>query len=129
MPARAARKMPKWTKAPDELVALFAKLVAAAPGAQTRQMFGYPAAFVNGYLFAGVFQDRMFLRLSAGERVAFLTMAGAAPFEPMPGRVMRDYVVVPPALLKSPPRMRGWLDKAWVYAKALPPKVHTRRKG
>jgi TfoX/Sxy family transcriptional regulator of competence genes len=30
--------------------------VAALPEIQQRKMFGYPAAFVNGHMFAGVFQ-------------------------------------------------------------------------
>ncbi len=127
MPAQ--HKMPKWTKAPDELVTLFAKLLAAAPDAQTRKMFGYPAAFVNGYMVAGLFQDQMFLRLSTDDRGPFLKMAGATLFEPMPGRAMRDYVVVPKTLLKSSTRTRAWLDKACAYAQSLPPQVPKRQKG
>ena len=126
MPARARRKMPKWTKAPEELVARFATLVAGVPGVQARKMFGYPAAFVNGYLFAGIFQEALFLRLSPDDHTRFMTLAGAKPFEPMPGRAMRGYVVVPPSILTSSTRMHDWLDKAFAHAKSLPPKARAR---
>jgi TfoX/Sxy family transcriptional regulator of competence genes len=125
MPAHARRQMPKWTKAPPKLVARFAALIAGVRGAQTRKMFGYPAAFVQEHLFAGVFQDDMFVRLSEEDHAQFMKIAGAKPFEPMPGRAMRGYVVMPPAVLGSE-RARGWLAKAFAHAKSLPPKARAR---
>jgi TfoX/Sxy family transcriptional regulator of competence genes len=119
--------MPKWTKAPPELVARFAALIEGVRGAQTRKMFGYPAAFVSGHLFTGVFQDHTFVRLSADDHARFMKIPGATPFEPMPGRPMRGYVVVPPPVLASP-RVRDWLDKAFANAKSLPPKRRARQK-
>lgn len=127
MPARSPRQMPKWTKAPPDLVARFAALIEGVRGAQTRKMFGYPAAFVSGHLFAGVFQGDMFVRLSADDQMQLMKTPGARPFEPMPGRAMRGYVVVPPPVLASP-RVRDWLEKAFVHAKSLPPKTRARQK-
>ena len=127
MPAHMRRQMPKWTKAPPELVARFAALTEGMRGAQTRKMFGYPAAFVQGHLFAGVFQDDVFVRLSADDHAQLLKIRGARPFEPMPGRAMRGYVVVPPPVLAST-RVRDWLDKAFAHAKSLPPKARARQK-
>ena len=46
------RGMPKWTKAPDALVALFGDAIKGLPGVEARKMFGYPAAFVNGNMFS-----------------------------------------------------------------------------
>ena len=51
-----------WRKSPQELVDLF-ESVLPGPPAVACQMFGYPAGFVNGNLFMGLFQAEMFLRL------------------------------------------------------------------
>lgn len=71
-------------------------------------MFGYPCAFVAGKLFMGLHQDALILRLSDDDRPAFLRVKGAAIFEPMPGRPMRGYVVVPPGLLRRTTALSDW---------------------
>jgi TfoX/Sxy family transcriptional regulator of competence genes len=53
-------------------------------------MFGYPAVFVNGNLFAGLHQENFILRLSEAHRTALCSQHGAQLFEPMPGRRMRE---------------------------------------
>src|SRR5262249_9560290 len=115
--------MPKFTKAPESLVALFTRATAALPGVEPRKMFGYPAAFVNGNMFSCLFQSSMILRLSGGDRAACTTEFGAKLFEPMPGRPMREYVAVPEALLRSPALLEVWLRKSLGYAVQLPPKA------
>ena len=60
-------------------------------------MFGYPCAFVNGNMFAGLFQDRIFVRLSPDDRSGLDRTHGAIDFEPMPRRPMKAYAVVPDA--------------------------------
>jgi TfoX/Sxy family transcriptional regulator of competence genes len=91
--------------------------------AERRKLFGYPSAFANGNMFAGLFQESLVLRLPEAERAKFLKLKGAHPFEPMAGRPMREYVVVPDAMLKSSRQLRGWLAKSYDYARTLPPKV------
>lgn len=112
----------KWKAAPPELVRTFEEAVEGLPGAQRRKMFGYPAAFVNGNMLGGLFQDTMMLRLSSTDLATFQADAGARLFEPMPGRVMRQYAVVPRAILASPPALRTWVGKALAYTGSLPPK-------
>jgi hypothetical protein len=91
-------------------------------------MFGYPAAFFQGQMFAGLFQTSMTLRLAEADRARFMTIDGALPFEPMPGRSMREYVVVPSALLAQPSELSAWLDRSLAYAASLPPKEPKQRK-
>jgi TfoX/Sxy family transcriptional regulator of competence genes len=119
----AARKMPSFSKAPPELVAVFEQVVAGLPMVETRKMFSYPAAFANGQMFASLFGDAFILRLPETERAAFIQQQGTHLFEPMPGKPMREYVVVPPALLKSGRPLDEWLHKAMTYAQSLPPKT------
>jgi TfoX/Sxy family transcriptional regulator of competence genes len=126
--AKAVVKMPEFTKAPPEMVALFQRAVAGLPPVETRRMFGYPAAFANGQMFASLFQDHFILRLPAVERDAFIEQYNAHAFEPMPGRPMREYVEVPPALLTAGQELDGWLAKGLAYAQSLPPKANKPRR-
>jgi TfoX/Sxy family transcriptional regulator of competence genes len=90
-----------WKKTPPELVAAFDNAVPASPKITRRPMFGYASAFVNGNMFAGTFQDAIVVRLAETDRAALLKVKGAAPFEPM-GRPMKEYVVVPSAIVVKP---------------------------
>ncbi len=112
-----------WPSVPAPLAARFTRAVAGLRDVTTRRMFGCPAAFTAGHMFAGLFADSMFLRLPAAERDRFIRAFGAAPFEPVRGRVMREYVVVPPEVLAAPRTLAGALAKAHAYASSLPPKA------
>ncbi len=122
----AARKMPKFKPAPGWITELFASLIRDFPEAVPRKMFGYPCAFVRGQMFAGVFGDRLMLRLAEEDRARFLKLPGARPFEPMPGRPMKEYVEAPKALAQSP-ELKKWLAKSLAYASALPPKEKKKK--
>lgn len=112
---------PKWIPAPEKLIRVFDKAIRSLPEAQVRKTFGYPSATYNGNMFTGLHQDRMILRLSPEDR-AELHRLGAKTFEPMPGRPMHEYVVVPDAILKSDAQLTAWLSKAFEYCRSLPPK-------
>jgi TfoX/Sxy family transcriptional regulator of competence genes len=110
-------------------VRVFGEAVSGLEGVEPRKMFGYPAAFVNGNLFAGLHSGGLVLRLPEAERVAFLErVAGAKPFEPMPGRPMREYVVGPESLAAKPTDVRAWMRKALAYGATLPAKSAGRKK-
>ena len=121
--AGSKRAAPRWTKAPPALIEAFAAALPDDPRVERRSMFGYPAAFVNGQMFSGLHQDDWMLRLGEAERAKLLALPGAKPFEPMPGRPMREYAVLPPALHTDRRAARRWLAKALAYASALPPKT------
>ena len=110
-----------WKKSPPELIAAFEKAKPTDPNVQSRPMFGYPSVFLNGNHFAGTFQDKIVVRI--GKEPAFAGAKTARPFEPMPGRAMTGYVVVPDAIAKSPTKLREWIGEAHDYAKTLPAKA------
>jgi TfoX/Sxy family transcriptional regulator of competence genes len=112
---------PAFIKAPAQLVAVFASVVPGPP-AQERKMFGYPAAFVNGNMFMGLFGEQMFLRLGPKERDELIACA-ARPFEPMPGRAMAEYVVLPQSVLSNVNELARWVTKAFDYGKSLKRKL------
>jgi TfoX/Sxy family transcriptional regulator of competence genes len=117
----------RWKKAPPELVALFEAVLSAEPRAERRTMFGYPAAFVNGNMVTGLHQDAWMVRLAEPDR-ATLVAQGGRTFEPMPGRPMREYVVLPQAVLGERRALRGWIRRGLDYTAALPPKAAKKRK-
>lgn len=113
----------RWRKSPPVLVERFDAALPDDPRVARRSMFGYPAAFAdNGRLFAALHQDDLMVRLGEEERAQLLARPGAKPFEPMPGRRMREYVVVPAAMHGDLRSLRRWLAKSLAYAASLPPK-------
>lgn len=114
--------MKKWKPAPPEAVAAFEAATSGLPGAEPRKMFGYSCVFAGGNMFAGLHEAGMVLRLPDEQRTEFLRLKGAEQFEPMPGRVMREYVVVPKVLLNAPDQLREWVEKSLAYVLSLPAK-------
>ena len=110
-----------WTKSPPELVALFDEVCPTAPGVERRKMFGYPAAFTNGNMFAGLHASNVVLRLPEEPLREFMA-AGGPPFEPMAGRPMKGYAVAPESLLTDKPALAGWLERSFHEIAKLPPK-------
>jgi TfoX/Sxy family transcriptional regulator of competence genes len=111
-----------WKKSPPELVAAFGALVTRHPELRARKMFGYPAAFVGGHMTTALHQEHWIVRLPAEERAELLAAPGASPFEPMPGRPMREYVVLPGDVVADAGSLDDWVDRAIAYARTLPPK-------
>lgn len=114
-------------KSPDWLVTLFGSVVDDAR-VERRQMFGYPAGFAKGQMCCGLFGPHLFVRLGEEDRSELLRV-GAHLFDPMGGRPMREYVVLPSAVLESESRLRSWIAKAIAYAESLPPKENRARQG
>jgi len=121
------KSMPKWRPAPASLIQQFAGAVERIPSVEQRKMFGYPAAFLNGNMFAGLFQDHVVVRLSVEDRAELGRTAGARPFEPMPGRPMREYLVVPEAVVDSVTELPEWLERARRFAASLPAKQAAKK--
>jgi TfoX/Sxy family transcriptional regulator of competence genes len=122
--------MSPWAKPNETLVKLLDEVVGGIEvdgPVDYRPMFGCPAYFTGGNLFAGVWQETMMLRLSEDDR-AEVKAAGGVPFEPMPGRAMKEYVALPPAMMAEPAVVAVWVGKAAAYAASLPPKEKKPRK-
>ena len=117
-----------WRKSPAQLVDLFGKALPDGPNVEKRQMFGYPCAFVNGNMFTGLHQESLIVRLGEDQRLSLMKSDGARQFEPMPGRVMKEYVSLPDTILADPPRLAEILASAKRYAASLPPKVKKPRR-
>ncbi len=120
--------MPKWKPAPESAVRTFYDAVEELEGVEVRKMFGYPAAFANGNMFAGLFQESFVLKLPDSLHRDFVEKHGAQPFAPMPGRVMREYAVASRDVVRSPVLLGTWLGHALSYVRTLPPKASAAKK-
>jgi TfoX/Sxy family transcriptional regulator of competence genes len=117
----------EWKKTPPAIVAAFERSAPKDPRVVRRSMFGYPALFLNGNMFAGTFQDKVIVRLPEADRERALK-SGVERFEPMPGRPMKEYVVIPSTDVTKPAALAGWIERAHRNAAALPPKVKPVKK-
>jgi TfoX/Sxy family transcriptional regulator of competence genes len=125
---KTARPMPKLEKSSPALLQAFAQTMATLPMAQTKTVFGSPAAFANGHMFAGIQNESFFLRLPDAERESFMQTVSAVKWEPIAGRPMREYVVVPAPLIEAPDQLNAWLGKSIAYVQSLPPKAAKKKK-
>ena len=117
-----------WKKVSPELVERLDRAVAGY-ATEKRTMFGCPVHFVGGNMFAGAHQENLFIRLAEGDRKEiFQRHPGATLFEPMKGRIMKEYAVLPAALLEDAVALGEWLARAHDYVASLPPKEPRKGK-
>jgi TfoX/Sxy family transcriptional regulator of competence genes len=118
----------EWLKAPESLVKM---LESAMQGVDCvkRPMFGYPAYFINRNMFMGLFQASVFARLSPAQLMELRKKyPSLANLEPMPGRPMKAYYVIPEAVFSNPKSFTSLINKAAEHARSLPEKPETQPK-
>ena len=108
-----------WPKPSIEKVGLLERTISTR--GERRVLFGAPCWFIRGNMFAGVFGEDIFLRLGETDLVDAKSL-GAKPFQPVMGRVMKEYATLPPALLEGKP-LAAWLEKSYSYTSSLPIKA------
>jgi TfoX/Sxy family transcriptional regulator of competence genes len=113
----------KWQPASETAVNAFMAATTGMSGAEPRKMFGYACVFTGGNMFSGLHEVGVVIRLPEDARAEFIRQYDSPIFEPMPGRKMREYVVVPDVLLNAPEDLRAWIERARDYAASLPVKV------
>jgi TfoX/Sxy family transcriptional regulator of competence genes len=113
--------MEKLPKSP-ETMEWFREFAGGYPEVEFKPMFGQLAGFVKGQMTGGTFGDQMMLRLSETDRHEFMDAYKATIFEPMAGRPMKEYVLVPPAVRVDEPLLRSWFERSLAYTASLPPK-------
>jgi TfoX/Sxy family transcriptional regulator of competence genes len=126
------RRRPKNVKeAADEVYAAkldwYEKLVATNPSVE-RKGVTMPYTSLNGHMFSFLTKEgRLALRLPAQERDSFLEKYETTLCE-QHGRVMKEYVEVPDALLEKTQELKQYLDLSYAYVAALKPKPTKRKK-
>ena len=111
----------------NDSLALYEKLVATNPSVE-RKGKAMPYTSRNGHMFSFLAKDgRVSLRLPEKEREAFLKKHKTKLSE-QHGRVMKEYVLVPRALLKKTTTLRKDFENSYEYIGTLKPKSTKRKK-
>ncbi|MFW9863156.1 MAG: TfoX/Sxy family protein [Candidatus Thorarchaeota archaeon] len=112
----------KWEKPSEDLMGILeAKLENVK--CEKRKMFGQYAFFLNGNMFTGVFQSRIFLRLSSESKKKIMEQyPQISHFEPRKGQVMQEYIEIPSKLVENEDIFSELLDSSINYANRLPSK-------
>ncbi|MBI3509899.1 MAG: hypothetical protein HY064_04495 [Bacteroidetes bacterium] len=74
---------------------LFREIGTNLKGVAMGQMFGMPIIKVNGKALAGLHGKAMVFKLTGETHASALKLKGAQLFEPMKGRPMKEWVVLP----------------------------------
>ena len=94
-----------------------------------RPMFGNVAGFVNGNMFMGLFGNDLLVRLSDGDRAELLEEEATSILEPMKGRPMKEYVVIPQTWWDKPDRIGSWVARSLDWVAEMPEKKGQKKKG
>jgi TfoX/Sxy family transcriptional regulator of competence genes len=90
-----------WTKPSESLLDLLEETLEGVDF-ERRKMFGQWALFLRGHMFAGIFQDAIFVRINPDEQDEVRQLSDEVEqFEPLKGRAMREYLVLPPAIFED----------------------------
>jgi TfoX/Sxy family transcriptional regulator of competence genes len=113
--------------APPEKVALYQKLVATNPRVEVKGAT-MPYTSLNGNMFSLLPKDgKLALRLPTEAREEFLKKYKTV-LATQYGTVLREYVEVPDAMLKSTRDLKKYFDISYAYAQSLRAKPTTRKK-
>ncbi|MDP9181303.1 MAG: TfoX/Sxy family protein [Actinomycetota bacterium] len=97
------------------LVARYEELAEVVPQADRKLVFGSPCCLAGGNMFFGVHAVGIFVKLPP-EQGQELLSDGGAPFEPMPGRAMGGFYVLPDG------EVADWVRRSYDYVRSLPAK-------
>jgi hypothetical protein len=117
----AKRETPSFDKSPAALVERFSIVMDGFPDAERKKMFGYPAAFVGGNMATGLFADQWVVRLPDDE-IESAKAQGAGSFEPMPGKPMKAFVVIPGGDVADDAAINAWVERGLAHARSMPAK-------
>ena len=111
-----------WKKVTPELKALLETNVLSFD-CEKRTMFGTPTYFKNNNnMFAGIHEDIIIIRLPNKDIQEIMAKyKDVKPFEPMKGRIMKEYLALPASLYNNT-ALQELLTRSFLYASSLPPK-------
>jgi hypothetical protein len=110
-------------KSPPALIDRFDTVAAEHPEATRRLTFGYPCLYVGGNMVSGLYGPHWHVKLDAAGSAELMGHPGAAPFEPMPGRPMTGFTLLPDSIVADDAEVRRWVDRAIAYGSTLPVKA------
>jgi len=110
-------------KSPPALIERFDTVAADFPEATRRLTFGYPCLYVGGNMVTGLFGDSWHVRVGKEDTDELLQLPGARPFEPMPGRPMTGFTLLPETIVDDDAAIREWVGRAIAHVSTMPVKT------
>jgi len=110
-------------KSPPALIERFDAVAADFPEATRRITFGYPCLYVGGNMVTGLFGESWHVRVDKDDTDELLRLPGARPFEPMPGRPMTGFTLLPEAIVDDDAAVREWVGRAIAHVSTMPVKT------
>ena len=107
--------------ADDVLAERIRPLLAGREDYSERRMFGGVCFMIGGNMCVGTWRDALIARIDRAERDSALAEPHTRPAD-MNGRVMKGWVMVEPAGVRSDRDLGSWVDRAAAYAATLPAK-------
>jgi len=92
------------------------------PGVKAGKMFGLPGYYIDGKLFACVWEDGVSLKLPQQAREELLKHKGVEPFVPMEGRPMKEWVLIRRKNSREYPKFEDYFISSVEYVLSLPKK-------
>src|SRR5262249_21357338 len=105
----------------EELAERIRQVLARRKGIAAKTMFGGIGFLLNGNLLVGVWKDSLIVRLGPEEGEAALKEPHVSEFN-ITGRAMKGWVLVAPEGVEDDDQLKGWLQRAVKFVKALPKK-------
>ena len=110
-------------KSPPALIERFDTVAADFPEATRRLTFGYPCLYVGGNMVTGLFGESWHVRVDKDDTEKLLRLPGARPFEPMPGRPMTGFTLLPETIVDDDAAVRDWVGRAIAHVATMPVKT------
>ncbi len=110
----------------EKLVERIRKAFPAGSKAVEKKMFGGVAFLLDGKMTVGVLGDELIARVPPEENDALVRRPHARQFD-YTGRPMKGWIYIAPAGLKTPASLKGWIETAVGFARALPAKTPKKR--
>ena len=117
-----------WKK-PSEELSQFLDGKMSSFDVKKKRMFGCPAYFANDNMISVVFENDIFIRLSDQDRKKIISESDEVmPFEPVKGRVMKEYVVLPDSLYNDHEKFHELLRSSYEYVSSFPTRQKKKEK-
>lgn len=113
--------MDKWKKPEQSTLDLYESISNQLTDIEKRKMFGYPCAFIKGNMFFGVFENDLFIRVSADHKAELMANNGFTQLAPM-GRPMKEYLVIPVEVRINNTELINLVKQSLAFASGLTPK-------
>ena len=105
----------------DSLAARIRDALSRQTGVEEKRMFGCACFFLDGHVLAGVWKDRLVVRLGPDAGEAALREPHVRAFD-ITGRPMRNWVAVEPEGVEDDDQLKAWVERAATFVRTLPRK-------